>query len=299
MHHFQSNGKLLITGEYLVLDGALSLALPTIYGQTLSIEENNNQIIEWSSLDHQGNPWFSCNLDLSLSGSPKNEVEATLLHILKTAKALNPDFLKSVQGVKAISVMDFPRDWGLGSSSTLINNIAQWAGINAFDLSNKTLGGSGYDIACAQHNTAILYQLTDGKPTITETKFTPPFRDQIYFIHLNQKQNSREGIKKYRALNKSVNSYISDINTITKGILECTDVAVFKSLIDTHEDITSKAIAMEPIKKRFFNDFEGSIKSLGAWGGDFIMAVGDDQTPQYFSEKGFDTILTFKEMIRL
>jgi len=33
MASFYSNGKLLITGEYLVLDGAKALALPTKYGQ--------------------------------------------------------------------------------------------------------------------------------------------------------------------------------------------------------------------------------------------------------------------------
>ena len=30
---FYSNGKLLITGEYVVLDGAKALALPTKFGQ--------------------------------------------------------------------------------------------------------------------------------------------------------------------------------------------------------------------------------------------------------------------------
>ena len=36
---FYSNGKLLITGEYLVLDGAKAFALPTKFGQKLTIEE--------------------------------------------------------------------------------------------------------------------------------------------------------------------------------------------------------------------------------------------------------------------
>ena len=32
-----SNGKLLISGEYVILDGALSLAVPTLFGQYLEI----------------------------------------------------------------------------------------------------------------------------------------------------------------------------------------------------------------------------------------------------------------------
>ena len=42
---FYSNGKLLITGEYFVLNGALSLALPTVYGQHLEINDNDSNII--------------------------------------------------------------------------------------------------------------------------------------------------------------------------------------------------------------------------------------------------------------
>ena len=35
---FYAHGKLLITSEYLVLDGAEALALPTVYGQSLEVE---------------------------------------------------------------------------------------------------------------------------------------------------------------------------------------------------------------------------------------------------------------------
>ena len=42
---FYSNGKLLITGEYVVLDGAKALALPTKFGQSLVVKQGpKNQI---------------------------------------------------------------------------------------------------------------------------------------------------------------------------------------------------------------------------------------------------------------
>ena len=44
---YYSNGKLLITGEYVVLDGAKALALPTKFGQYLIIEPGKNQQINW------------------------------------------------------------------------------------------------------------------------------------------------------------------------------------------------------------------------------------------------------------
>lgn len=55
---FYSNGKLLITGEYLVLDGAKAFALPTKFGQNIVIENTENKIIHWKSIDADGTIWF-------------------------------------------------------------------------------------------------------------------------------------------------------------------------------------------------------------------------------------------------
>ena len=38
-------------------------------------------------------------------------------------------------------------------------NLAKWAGIDAFELNEISLGGSGYDIAVAMEGTPVLYQL--------------------------------------------------------------------------------------------------------------------------------------------
>ena len=64
---------------------------------------------------------------------------------------------------------------------------------------------------------------------------------------------------------------ISEISEITKNILNCDDYKMFNELISSHEQIISKLISKQTIKKELFNDFQGEIKSLGAWGGDFIM----------------------------
>ena len=59
MTKFKSNGKLLLTAEYLVLDGAKALALPTSFGQQLLIENNNSDYINWKSFDESNNIWFN------------------------------------------------------------------------------------------------------------------------------------------------------------------------------------------------------------------------------------------------
>jgi hypothetical protein len=71
----------------------------------------------------------------------------------------------------------------------------------------------------------------------------------------------------------------------------------FNKLIIEHEQIISSIIKLKPVKDKLFPDYFGEIKSLGAWGGDFVLATGNSSTPAYFKNKVFETILTYSEMI--
>src|SRR5690606_18404617 len=186
---YYSNGKLLISGEYLVLDGALSLAVPTTFGQSLIIEPIHMPKIIWKSFDDNGIVWFEDEFlikPFTSLISPQNEVSKRLVQILNAAKSINPEFLNSNQGFKVTTTLTFPKNWGLGTSSTLINNISQWANVDAYLLLKNTFGGSGYDIACAQHNHPISYQLEYGKPMVKKLEFSPSFKHHLYFIHWNK-----------------------------------------------------------------------------------------------------------------
>ena len=120
-----------------------------------------------------------------------------------------------------------------------------------------TFGGSGYDIACAKHNTPITYQLDNSKPLVKPIDFTPSFKDSLYFVYLNKKQNSREGIKHYNANKGSLKAVIEDINTITSQIITSNSLENFESLITQHEEIISKLTKQKVIKALLFNDFKG------------------------------------------
>ena len=43
--------------------------------------------------------------------------------------------------------------------------------------------------------------------------------------------------------------------------------------------------------------FNGVIKSLGAWVGDFILVIAKENPSGYFKERGFRTIVSYKDMI--
>ena len=295
---FYSNGKILITGEYFVLNGALSLALPTVYGQYLEINDNDSNIINWSSYNKNKEIWFKCELDkdsLKVKYSSSKEISEIIKELISYIREKESNFLK-LNGSIINTELTFDKDWGLGSSSTLINNLSKFSGVDPYELNTKFFNGSGYDIACTDSNSSLLYRLNDNKKEIEKINFKPSFRDRLHFIYLNKKQNSLDEIKNFR---EKINSKIgiTEISDITKRIISCRDQLEFNSLIKEHENIVSKLISKEKIKDRLFNDFDGEIKSLGAWGGDFILASALDKNPtDYFKSKGFNTVLNYNEL---
>ena len=304
-HTYRSNGKLLLTAEYTVLDGAKALAIPTKYGQSLTIEKNTQNIIYWKSYNEFNEVWFEDEFliendsdTLSITTKVNNDVSERLIQILKAIRDLNPDFLASEAGYTITTHQDFNRTWGLGTSSTLINNMADWANVDAYQLLQKTFGGSGYDIACAQNDTPITFQLGSKVTRIVDAvTFQPKFIDQLYFVYLNQKQNSRDGISTYKKLGKVNTDIIKDINAITETMMSCTSLTEFESLIENHETLISKLIQQEPIKSRLFYNFKGAVKSLGAWGGDFVMITSEENPTSYFNALGYNIVIPYQDMI--
>lgn len=293
-----SSGKVLLTGEYVILNGALSLASPTKFGQHLKFEENQSNLINWKSFNYDGNIWFECSIkneNLEIKSTSSKKISNTLIKIINHIRDYNPSFLKE-NGSDILTNLTFDKNWGLGSSSTLISNLAKLSGVDPYILNNKIFSGSGYDIACADSTSPIVYQLNKDQKTIDEVSFKPSFYEKIYFIYLNNKQSSISEIENYNK-NRASNSIIKEISNITSTILKCNSIEEFNKLIESHELIISKLISKSTVKETLFKDFNGSIKSLGAWGGDMIMATSYDDPNKYFREKGYSTILKFDELL--
>jgi mevalonate kinase len=298
---YYSNGKLLLTGEYLVLEGALALAIPTKYGQSLTVQSSQEPGIHWKSYDHNSQIWFKTYFEIKSGGLidslDRGKETTTLSRILQEAQKLNASFLTEPPGYEVTTELDFPRNWGLGSSSTLINNIAQWAEIDAYILLENSFSGSGYDIAVAQHDLPIFYQVQNKIPIIEEVSLEWPFKDELFFVHLNRKQDSKEGIKKYQQAIVSTNQ-IKTITDLSKRIVEAQSLSDLSFLLIQHEKIISSIIEIPTIKESHFNDYPHLISSLGAWGGDFILAAGSTRDQDYFRKKGYNTIISFVDMLK-
>ncbi|MEO9512586.1 MAG: GYDIA family GHMP kinase [Flavobacteriaceae bacterium] len=301
MHQdYYSNGKLLLSGEYAILDGATGLAVPTKYGQSLTITATSSGVLQWTSFTEKNSVWFRGSFsleDLTVISTTDDTISKTLVALLSEAKSQNSAFLENNNGLSVQTHLNFPRDWGLGSSSTLINNLAQWAKIDPYKLLWNAFGGSGYDIACAQHNTPIFYQMANGVPEVKEVLFDPPFKDAIHFVYLNQKQSSKEAITSYRKQHLDKQHLVTKISAFTKKIATTTSLSEFESFMEQHEELLSKTLGLPTIKSKLFKDFPGAIKSLGAWGGDFVMVTCAKENTDYFKSKGYKIIIPYIQMV--
>ncbi|NPA46105.1 MAG: hypothetical protein GXO24_02705 [Chlorobi bacterium] len=295
--HVASHGKLLITGEYAVLHGARALAVPVKFKQHLYVQPHLESHIKWESILPDGSVWMEATYtrDLKHQTSGRKTSESRLIqNILSVIHRMQPHLFR--RGYSLRSVLEFSPEWGMGTSSSLVANLAKWTQVNPFDLLDQTFGGSGYDVAVATGGKHLLFEYRDGRRRWCFTEWKPRFRKHIYFVHLNRKQNTAKVLKKYRNL-RFRPEQIERITAISEEIVHCHSRKRFRELIDEHESLIGKVLQRKPVRETLFPDFEGSIKSLGAWGGDMIMAVGDGDTPAYFRDKGYPVIFSYKDLI--
>ena len=305
MSLYQAHGKLLLTGEYLVLKGALALALPLKLGQSLqiSLADTDTHRLHWVA-QQPDKAWFSVVFDTDTLQPVTTDDPAKaekLASILKAVRKLKPTAFYGGD-LRIRTHLDFDPNWGLGSSSTLIANLAQWANVNPYELLKLTFGGSGYDIACATAEQPVYYQLIDNKPQVQTVDFQPSFADHLFFVYQGQKQSSSKEVKAFLEHTNPVDLQkdIESISEISRVVPKCQNLDEFGMLMQCHERIIARCIGQTPVQKRF-PDFEGTLKSLGAWGGDFILAATEwteNQVREYFKGKGLEVVFGYNDIVK-
>ncbi len=291
-----------MTGEYGVLSGAEALAVPTRLGQKMIVKDSKGSNLIWESLDHQGETWFSATISLYDFKALKTSDEIIadkLKGFLKNACRLNSEFLSKWNGFKVETQLEFDRNWGLGSSSSLLYMIAEWADVNGIMLALKATNGSGYDVACAGADGPIVYISNDEQISYTGVDFYPSFADQLYFIHLGNKVRSEDQVKYYIRTCKNKDAFAKAQTELTHQFIECKSLSKFDELIEAHENLVSESLKLTKVKDEHFKDYWGSIKSLGAWGGDLVMATSsksEQETKSYFEAKGY-SCMPYQELV--
>ncbi len=302
MKKFHAHGKLLITGEYLVLKGALALAVPLNKGQTLSVSASKKAGLIWRAETLNG-LWFEVKFDdqLTILESTDHKKAVTLQLMLQKSVEQNPTILKKLNYSSVTTLLEFDPNWGWGSSSTLLHLLEQWLHINPYELMDKTIGGSGYDIACAGAKEPIFYQrIKEEQPKITPTVFNPPFIHQMGIVYLNKKQTSSTQVKSFLESASTNKDLVKEISLLSQKIATEVDIHIFMNLMQQHERLISLATGFTPVQQLLFPEFNGTIKSLGAWGGDFVLFLSENDysaSKKWFQSKGFPVLLPIEEVI--
>ncbi|MDV3853089.1 30S ribosomal protein S6 [Elizabethkingia anophelis] len=282
------------------MDGAKALAIPTKPGQDLSAEkiDDHRSLIYWETY-REGKLWLKTCIDyknLFVTETNIANASAFILKIFSTLKDMGSESLEADYSYILKSNVQFPENFGLGSSSTLMNNIANWGNVDAFALNDIALGGSGYDIAVAKAGAPIIYTRNGGNKTVETVNYSPSFKDQLLFVHLNKKQDSREGITMYKQMEKS-QDLIHYFSELTDEILISENLENFSLIMEDHEKTMSIFLKIPTVKEKYFKNAPSFFKSLGAWGGDFILTTKFCDYENYFLHNGFPNFFSYDELI--
>lgn len=294
--NYYASGKLLLFGEYLVLKGAGCLAIPLKYGQKMEVENLEENNFKWTSSFNE-NVWFSCvfSKELEIIETSDVVIAETLKTLLKIIKEEKPSIFRTGLGFQ--TEIDFPLEWGWGSSSTLISVLSQWSKTDAYLLLKNSFGGSGYDIACATATTPLIYEI-ESRQTIPVYLF-PKITSKLLFVYSGKKQISSEEVKLF-SLQKIPAHTVDKMRAIIISAAKSTQIDAFEEAMEASEKLISPILNSPPIKEKYFKDYPFAIKSLGAWGGDFFMVAfrKENEARNYFEKKGHTVIFNYNEIIK-
>lgn len=301
---FFSRGKLLISGEYLVLKGALALAVPLEKGQDLSVNASDNPgTLEWESREY-GKTWFTASFRMPFFEILETSDEPTAQNLLRHFRAMlemKPEFAGSMSGVNVVADLDFNRQWGFGSSSSLVSNLAWWAEIDPFRLHRKVSSGSGYDVVCSREEGPVFFWLERQKYGKEEVDLAEHITPYIYFVYLGKKEDSSKHVADFLARKKAYRVEKRLVSELGRHMANAGNIQDFGFYMKEHEQVVSSILKTPSIREGIFSDLAGEAKSMGAWGGDFAMITwtgSPEELADYLATKKLRTFFTFNELVK-
>ncbi|MCX6231787.1 MAG: GYDIA family GHMP kinase [Bacteroidetes bacterium] len=298
----RANAKLLISGEYLVMNGAKALAFPLCFGQEMCVNLFPEPLLKWKS-KQLDDIWFTASFNLynfEVISTSDDRIANELSCMLQFARNLNEEFLLTRNGYTVEVNADYPLEWGLGSSSTLISMLARWANVNEYALFRMISAGSGYDLACATQQQPVFYQLVNNMPVITTAEVGNGIKKHCLFAYLGNKQNTNHEIEQYNKSANPASEVIHRISELSDNFCKASDSYEITAVMDEHEAVMSSVLNKTAIAMQRFPAFNGSVKSLGAWGGDFAMFAGHqpiEAMREEIKQFGITTIFSYDELL--
>jgi mevalonate kinase len=302
MNRFYAHGKLLLSAEYMVIYGSKALALPLKQGQSLEITPTEDRSsFSWKA-GYLDKTWFRARFDpgsLRILETSDQEKAVRLREMFAACIEMRPDFQEQLFRWDAVTNLEFSPDYGFGSSSTLTALVAEWAEVNPLELHFMVSEGSGYDVACALAEGPIIYKLRDQSPQYQHIPFSPPFSQQLWFAWLGRKEDTASHLEKISGSFSPGFEAINRFSQLTMAMAEASSLGEFRIVMEEHEDVLSRLLGMEKVSRRL-EGLPGSVKSLGAWGGDFVMIASEameETILDYLHGKDIHVVFNYKDLV--
>lgn len=281
MKSYFSHGKILLAGEYAVMCGVEALAFPVKAGQWQHVWEMQAKGVSklvWQSKDADGTVWFECRIDtdiMHVAETGDQELSDTLLKLLSYIKQQKPSLFLH-KNIRIETECEFNRTYGLGSSSTLVCNLAKWSGVDAFELQEHVFGGSGYDIAVGNLGKPLVYWREQTFPNWSSWQLPADLTHGWYLAFPGQKQNSREALKDVKAELEKVNADIAllqQMNACIQAIKNPRSMPMLEAMLEMWQALLSQRLDLpRPYETLGLTPVKGGLcKYLGAWGGDVLL----------------------------
>ena len=300
MIQYKANTKFLLTGEYALLQGADALVLPLYYTQRLVVKETVGDALEWESWERD-RLWYANTFTVNINDNYTSKLDKYLGNLIQQILKLNRDTEGLFKGKRMRVDADFNLQWGLGSSSTLISLLSQYAKVDAYILNSLISNGSGYDVVAATQDKSFVFTKTEKYYQNESAELNYSFKDKLYFVYTGRKQDTNESIRRFNGIKKRmIKSEVQDISKITKELIEVKSLSQFQYLITEHEKIIAKITDQESPLKHYLPNFIGAAKSLGAWGGDFILITWKDseqELQKYLQKQNINTYFPWKDIV--
>jgi len=285
MKAFYAPGKVMLCGEYTVTIGQEALALPTQLGQWMRVwefEMKDEWKLVWQSQDIDGQAWWNMSFSLEQFLVDSDTVfeefadDAIALNLLKMLQQLPMKTWTPGKSVRIETHLQFPQEWGLGSSSTLCALLARWSLGDAQKIQQAVWGGSGYDVAVAEVGKPLVYWISGDEPNWAEWRLRPELSANWWILMPGNKQNSRESLRsvKERLLELQQEPFIMhQLKQIIDRIKLAEDVPTMEAGLEMYQAILGTMLEVDtPYQKMGWQPVRGGLcKWLGAWGGDMIL----------------------------
>ena len=287
----------MISGEYAVLNGALSLAVPTHLGQSLTASvQPGHSGLKWVALRPDGSIWFEAFFDENGRSEAEKSDERirTLGRLIE--RAAGPAVWKQSWTVQ--TKLDFEPEWGLGSSSTLVALLADWTGKDPFELFFENFDGSACDLAVALERSPILYRLDKGKPKWERVSICPPV-EWLWLHYTGKKQRSSAEVKIYREQSIPSADILDEISALSKSFAHSSDAKIWAESMKKHENLLANLTSKTPYLLPNLTDSQIVTKSLGAWGGDFVLILSKNSPEPHFTPEIGSFTLPFLDWVKI